>query len=215
MPAIETVMLIMGILTLALGILGFLVSLNILTAAILGNWLNNISKWALYLIPIVTFYFGYLLGGYNEFNKKQSYFLSQRKVIDSLKKEFISNEYIFQQERYKTVNFFLKQLQYCYENPPTDNFLVLYEHENYSGRRLYLPLDNYPDLFLIGFIDLVSSLSIKGKIALEVFKDVNYEGDYLPISGSIPSLNFDLKWNDAISSIKMKMIEVRKIKGKK
>jgi hypothetical protein len=115
--------------------------------------------------------------------------------------------------RDKALKFFQDQMQMSSEE--FDNLsghneqsrtesVVLYEHINFEGKRLFFPLGQYPDLHLYWFGDKTSSIKLIGNVRAEAFEDIDYGGRDLIVHNDIPSLEaLNAHWNDGISSIKV------------
>lgn len=78
--------------------------------------------------------------------------------------------------------------------------ITLFEHTNYDGASRFLNGDT-PNLAMLGWNDIASSLRVRGSEAWEVCEHVNYAGRCRVISEDVPNL-IPGGWNDAISSVR-------------
>lgn len=153
---------------------------------------------------MLLFYLGCKAGEYYECkNYKEPYVDKLINEKAGLKKEYEDYKTAAVAKRNEITCFLADQLSYAYHYPSEKNKILICQDVGYAGPKLYLPIDNYPDLSAMGFNDKVSSIKIPDNIELRLYKDINYKGEIYPLEKSTPSfIAYDPAWNDAISSIK-------------
>jgi len=102
---------------------------------------------------------------------------------------------------------------------PGPNQVIFYEHSNWGGNSMSFDLDqSVADLRSWKFTnsstnwnDKISSIKVGSQVKVTVYKDINYKGDKITLSGtgsggtgSFPNLS-TIGWNDKISSFKVQI----------
>lgn len=82
------------------------------------------------------------------------------------------------------------------------NRIIIYEHADYQGNRVYCDVGDYPDMYFYWMNDKVSSIKVIGNVKAIASENMNFDGKTLPIDGDIPTL-VSSGWNDRISSIRV------------
>ncbi len=82
------------------------------------------------------------------------------------------------------------------------NRIIIYEHADYQGNRVYCDVGDYPDMYFYWMNDKVSSIKVIGNVKAIASENINFDGKALPIDGDIPTL-VPSGWNDRISSIRV------------
>lgn len=210
MDILQTISVLVAVVSLLTNVIDLLAKIKNWSPKMgFGLFPKKLNK-ILWIITAVSFGFG--IGYYVQEStiNKLHYDIS---ALQNQKAKLDSNQTMNIRIRDKALKFFQEQMQISAEEfdrisgrsiKNREECVILYEHDNYQGIRLYFPIGNYSDLHLYWFGDRASSIKFHGNVKAVAYEDTLYGRRQLYIQGDIPSLReLNANWNDRISSIKV------------